>query len=134
MLMSATMLCQIFRLRVVCRMSVFPRSSNLTNQSRIVCRCLPLARLPCMYPVVARFSRPSFRMTCPKKLNCLFARDCIRDRLVLDLSNTSALVILSVHGMRHILLRNHISAASSRRCISLLIVHDSLAYNMVDHM
>ena len=94
--------------------------------------CLPLALLPSIFPRNTSFSKASCLSMCPKTFNCLFLTSAINSLLTPASSITLSFVILAVHGILSILLRNHISAASTRLLSSLFNVHASQPYNRTD--
>ena len=75
-------------------------------------RFLPLPLFPSIFPVNARFSRPSFLITCPKNLICLVSISPINVLSTPALCRTSSFVNLSVQGILIIRLKNHISQLS----------------------
>ena len=103
------------------------------SQERKVSLCRPLALRPSTAPVRATFSRAFLRSMWPKKRICLDAivLSNVRDDLVL--SSTSSFEICSVHDILIIQRRNHISVASRRCCMTLLIVQHLHPYRNVGH-
>ena len=73
---------------------------------------LPLPLFPSIFPVNARFSRPSFLITCPKNLICLVLISPINFLSTPALCRTSSLVNLSVQGILIIHLKYYISQLS----------------------
>ena len=85
--------------------------------------------IACSYHVFHLFPR----LTCPKNFTCLFTISLSSFLFVFALRRTSTLVTCSVYEILCILLRNHISHASSLFNIFELSVHISDPYNNVDH-
>jgi len=102
-------------------------------QSMNVFLCLPLARLPSIIPVSATASNWFFLITWPTNRICMLTITFRRFLDVLALWRTLSLDTLSVHDIRNIRRKNHISTASNCDSILLLIVQLSHPYNKVDH-
>ena len=94
--------------------------------SNIFSRCLPLSHLPKIFPVVIVCSNFPFLSIRPLNFDCVFLTSVIRLLFVLACFKMSLLDILAVRGTFIILLKNHISAASSCFCMFLFIVKASL--------
>ena len=74
---------------------------------------LPLLLFLSSLPMVRKCSKPSLLITWRKNDACCFLIYCTNDLLVSASFNTISFVFFAVHGMRNILLRNHISTASN---------------------
>ena len=94
-------------------------------RSKYFIRGLPLLRLPAILPVIARFSRPSALITCPKDTVCLFLTVACNYLLPPIVSRIFALLLLSVQLTLIIPLQHHISITSSLRSMSFLTVQAS---------
>ena len=109
--------------------SFTPLSSNnfcrLSIQSILL---LPLLLLPTIFPVKARFSRPSLRVMWPMNLNYLITISRIIFLCTPALLRTSSLLNLWVQGIFIIPLKNHISQLSKHFLVSEAKVHVSLPY------
>ena len=92
---------------------------------KYVILCLPLALLPSIFPVSDRFSMPFLRITWPKNVIFLFLMVSSNFRFTLATVSTLSFDILSVHETFNILLKNHISVASKRFCMTDEVLHVS---------
>ena len=90
---------------------------------------LHLLLFPSIFPVNARFSKPSFLIKCPKNLICFVLISKISFMPVPALFKTSPFLTLSVQGILTIYLKNHISQLSKCFLISDVINQVSLPYN-----
>ena len=102
--------------------TTLPAPSDLTSPSVIFSRCFPLLRFPSIIPVVMRCSNSSLLITWPKNVVC-----CVRILFTSALDvwasfSTVSFDFLAIHDIFIILLRNHISTASSFFCACLDIV------------
>jgi hypothetical protein len=101
-------------------------SSQFARPSKIFSRCQPLSLLPEILPVTIVCSNWSFRVICPKKSDCLLLISLIKDLSTFACCNMTSFDIFAVHGTFNILLRNHMSVASSCLFTFLFIVQISL--------
>ena len=90
---------------------------------------LPLLLFPSIFPVNARFSKPSFLTKCPRNLICFVLISKISFLPVRALFKTSSFLTLSVQGILIIHLKNHISQLFKCFLISDVIDQVSLPYN-----
>ena len=125
----ATVSFHIPRSLVAFRISTtLPAPSQLASPSVILSRCFPLLRFPSIIPVVTRCSNFSLLITRPKNVVC---RVRILFTSALDVwasFSTVSFDFLAIHDIFIILLRNHISTASSFFCACLDIVQASHPY------
>ena len=75
--------------------------------------CLPLALLHSIITIYTSFSEQSYLSRCPKIFNCLFLTGISNSLLTHVISITLSLVTLALHVTLSILLKNHISTATS---------------------
>ena len=90
---------------------------------------LPLLLFPSIFPVNARFSKPSFLIKCPRNLICFVLISKISFMPVPALFKTSSFLTLSVQRILIIHLKNHISQLSKCFLISDVTDQVSLPYN-----
>ena len=90
--------------------------------------------MPLILPQRTNFSRPLRLLMWPKNSSCLFLIALINDGSYSARLRTSLLLIFSVQEILKILRRNHISSATKRFSIVLLIVQHSQPYRSTDHM
>ena len=101
-------------------------SNNICRLSIQSVLFLPQLLLPTIFPVKARFSRPSLRVMWPMNFNCLIKISLIIFLCTPASFRTSSLLTLSVQRIFIILLKNHISQLSKRFLVSEAKVHVSL--------
>ena len=107
---------------------------QIDRPSRSFSLGLPLLLVPFNFPVVTRFSSCFCRITWPINFACRFLIAVISRLVSFASFRTLSLVFLAVHDILIILLRNHISTASKRLCVCLLMVHVSHPYNTIGSM
>ena len=95
--------------------------------------CLPRFFFPSIFPQSISFSSPFFLFMCPKNFICLSLIVLISVLLQPAIVSISLFVFLSFQDIFKILLRNHISAASSLLSVPLFNVQLSHPYSRIDH-
>ena len=93
----------------------------------------PLPRLPSTFPIRHRLSSCCSLMVWPRNRSGLCLMVVIIILFAPALWSTCSLEMWSTHGILSILRYNHISRASMRLSITLLIFQASLPYRNVDH-